>query len=111
MEPVVHSGKWSTSSHGIGAFYRFSGQIRGVSGPLEKVDHWLSRNRGFLPVSGARAYGYFPVKVYRLIGTGAKPILSQISLDNYSQSAILKLNNKRKEDTPQMGAGDVFQSY
>ena len=61
--------------------------------------------------TGARAYGYFPVKVYRLIGTGAKPILSQISLDNYSQSAILKLNNKRKEDTPQMGAGDVFQSY
>ena len=61
--------------------------------------------------TGARAYGYFPVKVYRLIGTGAKPILSQISLDNYSQSAILKLNNKRKEDTPQMGAGDVFQPY
>ena len=64
------------------------------SGPLART------NSGILPyfqakseepvvhsgewTTGARAYGYFPVKVYRLIGTGAKPILSQISLDNYS---------------------------
>ena len=38
-EPVVHSEKWTTSSHVIGPFSRFSGQINGASGPLEKVDH------------------------------------------------------------------------
>ena len=60
--------------------------------------------------TGAKAYGYFP-NTSELTGSSNKAFLSQISLDNYSQSAILKLNNKRKEDTPQMGAGDVFQSY
>ena len=108
---MVHSPEWTTGYHVIETFTLFSGLIYGASGPLRRVDHWLLRNQAFLSVSVARAYGYFPVKVYRLIGTGAKPFLSQISLDNYSQSAILKLNNKRKEDTPQMGAGDVLQSY
>ena len=60
--------------------------------------------------TGAKAYGYFP-NTSELTGSSNKAFLSQISLDNYSQSAILKLNNKRKEDTPQMGAGDVFQPY
>ena len=96
---MVHSGEWTTSSYEIGVFSRF---LAKSEEPVVHSGEWTT---------GARAYGYFPVKVYRLIGTGAKPILSQISLDNYSQSAILKLNNKRKEDTPQMGAGDVFQSY
>ena len=96
---MVHSRKWTTSSCEIGAFRPFPAKSEE---PVVHSGEWTT---------GARAYGYFPVKVYRLIGTGANPILSQISLDNYSQSAILKLNNKRKEDTPQMGAGDVFQSY
>ena len=47
MEPVVHSRKWTTSSCEIGPFSRFSGQIRGASGPLWKVDHWLARIRAF----------------------------------------------------------------
>ena len=75
MEPVVHSGEWTTSSCEIGD------------------------------------YRPFPAKSKELTGGSNKAFFSQISLDNYSQSAILKLNNKRKEDTPQMGAGDVFQPY
>ena len=47
---MVYFGEWTTSWHEIGAFYLFSGQIRGASGPLGKVDHWLARNRAFYPI-------------------------------------------------------------
>ena len=38
-EPVVHSGKWATSSYEIDAFTSFSGKIKGASGPLWRVGH------------------------------------------------------------------------
>ncbi len=71
-EPVVYFGEWTTSWHEIEPFPPFPAKSEE---PVVHSGEWTT---------GARAYGYFPVKVYRLIGTGAKPILSQISLDNYS---------------------------
>ena len=50
-EPVDHSGKWTTSSRQTGEFPLVSGKIRGASGPLGKVDHWLPQNRRLSLVS------------------------------------------------------------
>ena len=47
QELVVHSTKWTTGSHLFPAFDLVSVLSRGASGPLSKVDHWLTTFRGF----------------------------------------------------------------
>ena len=41
-ELVVHSLKWTTSSRLFLAFDPVSALSQGASGPLDKVDHWLT---------------------------------------------------------------------
>ena len=41
-EPVVHSTKWTTGSWLLPWFEPFSPVSARASGPLYKVDHWLS---------------------------------------------------------------------
>ena len=48
---MVHSPKWTTSSRFIGGKCRISVFFRVASGPLLKVDHWLTSFRGFCLVS------------------------------------------------------------
>ena len=50
-ELVVHSKEWTTGSHLFGAFDLVSATFRGASGPLERVDHWLTAFKAFDPVS------------------------------------------------------------
>ena len=50
-ELVVHSTEWSTGSRLFGAFDPVSALFQGASGPLERVDHWLTTFRAFDPVS------------------------------------------------------------
>ena len=50
-ELVVHSTEWSTGSRLFGAFGLVSALFQGASGPLSKVDHWLTTFRAFDPVS------------------------------------------------------------
>ncbi len=70
-KPVVHSGKWTTSWHEIEAFPWF---LAKSEEPVVHSGEWTT---------GARAYGYFP-NTSNLTGSSNKAFLSQISLDNYS---------------------------
>ena len=56
---MVHSPEWTTSSRFIGSKARNSAFFQEASGPLTKVDHWLTLFRGkclisvfFLEASG-----------------------------------------------------------
>lgn len=44
-EPVVHSAEWTTGSHLFRAFDSVLELFRGASGPLQRVDHWLTALR------------------------------------------------------------------
>ena len=46
-ELVVHSSKWTTGSRLFQAFDLVSASSRGASGPLARVDHWLTAFPGF----------------------------------------------------------------
>ena len=48
---MVHFPKWTTSSRNFGAIARFSAISRVASGPLSKVDHWLTPFRRFCRIS------------------------------------------------------------
>ena len=50
-ELVVHSPEWSTGSRLFQAFDSVSAPSLGASGPLSRVDHWLTAFRAFDPVS------------------------------------------------------------
>ena len=41
-ELVVHSTEWTTGSQLLTRFTPFSGLLTRASGPLGKVDHWLT---------------------------------------------------------------------
>ena len=51
QELVVHSKEWTTGSRLFGAFGLVSALFQGASGPLSKVDHWLTTFRAFGLVS------------------------------------------------------------
>ena len=51
-ELVVHSTEWSTGSYLFRAFDSVSAPSQGASGPLSKVDHWLTPFPGFCPGFG-----------------------------------------------------------
>ena len=51
LEPVVHSSKWTTGSRLFGVFTGFPPFSQVASGPLFKVDHWLTPFLSNCPVS------------------------------------------------------------